>query len=64
MIETLNKHELIAAKGIIKLGLDKAAESLSFFMKDKIGISDFELVSAPSQSENNFTRKKVIKYTY
>jgi chemotaxis protein CheY-P-specific phosphatase CheC len=42
-MESLNKNELQVATKIVRQGLLKAAESLSFFMKEKVGISALEL---------------------
>ncbi|MDQ3110321.1 MAG: hypothetical protein M3R17_10540 [Bacteroidota bacterium] len=41
-MEDLNENELAAAREIITTGLKKAAESLSFFMKEKITIDNLD----------------------
>jgi chemotaxis protein CheY-P-specific phosphatase CheC len=42
-MENLNKNELQVATTIVRQGLLRAADSLSFFMKEKVGISALEL---------------------
>jgi hypothetical protein len=41
-MENINPNELNAAKEIVNAGLLKAAESLSFFMKEKITLDDMD----------------------
>ena len=41
-IENLDVNELLVAKKIVRKGLLKAAESLSFFMKEQVGINELD----------------------
>lgn len=41
-MEKLNEKELLVAKKIVKKGLLRAAESLSFFMKESVGIEELD----------------------
>jgi chemotaxis protein CheY-P-specific phosphatase CheC len=41
-MENLDVNELLVAKKIVKRGLLKAAESLSFFMKEEVGINELD----------------------
>ncbi len=57
-MENLNVNELLIAKKIVRKGLLKAAESLSFFMKEEVGINelDFQIndkIECPNKTGNN-----------
>ena len=51
-MEKLNEKEINAARSIINIGLDKAAESLSFFMKEEITMNDLDLCLNKLENEN------------
>jgi chemotaxis protein CheY-P-specific phosphatase CheC len=57
-MENLEISELLVAKKIVKKGLLKAAESLSFFMKETVGINELEFevnnhITGSSKTGNN-----------
>lgn len=56
-METLTKKELDVARSIINIGLDKAAESLSFFMKERIQLEGLDLSINKINTQLNFTSK-------
>lgn len=57
-MENINSNELQAAKEIVNTGLLKAAESLSFFMKEKISLDDMDVNFNKSSNPADFTSKK------
>lgn len=57
-MENINPNELNAAKEIVNAGLLKAAESLSFFMKEKITLDDMDFSFNKSSNPADFTSKK------
>ena len=57
-MEILNNTELNAAKLIINQGFSKAAESLSFFMKEKIRFNELSFSVNKVEKEINFTAKQ------
>lgn len=57
-MENINPKELNAAKEIVSAGLLKAAESLSFFMKEKITLDDMDFSFNKSSNPADFTSKK------
>jgi len=56
-MENLNTTELFAAKSIINLGLSKAAESLSFFMKEQIRFNELSFSINKINQQVDFTSK-------
>ncbi|MCE3226862.1 MAG: hypothetical protein K0S32_1413 [Bacteroidetes bacterium] len=56
-MEKLNAKELNAAKSIINIGLNKAATSLSFFMKEEIKINGLDLRFNRFENQSDFTGK-------
>jgi chemotaxis protein CheY-P-specific phosphatase CheC len=56
-MENLNNAELFAAKSIINKGLSRAAESLSFFMKEEIHFNELSFSVNKVQKESTFTSK-------
>jgi chemotaxis protein CheY-P-specific phosphatase CheC len=56
-METLNKKESEVAMSIINIGLDKAAESLSFFMKEEIQLESLDLSVNKVNTKFDFTNK-------
>lgn len=56
-MENLNNIELFAAKSIINQGLSKAAESLSFFMKEEIRFKELSFSINKLNSNIDFTSK-------
>ncbi|PBQ33754.1 hypothetical protein CNR22_18860 [Sphingobacteriaceae bacterium] len=56
-MENLNTTELFAAKSIINQGLSKAAESLSFFMKEQISFKELSFSINKLNPDTNFTQK-------
>lgn len=57
-MDNIMDTELIAARSIVNKGLEKAAESLSFFMKEKIQLDDMDYSFNTSSDPANFTTKK------
>jgi chemotaxis protein CheY-P-specific phosphatase CheC len=57
-MENINPNELNAAKEIVNAGLLKAAESLSFFMKEKITLDDMDFSFNKASNPADFTSKK------
>lgn len=57
-MEKLNHTELNAAQLIISQGFSKAAESLSFFMKEKICFSELSFSANKIEEQNAFTSKQ------
>jgi chemotaxis protein CheY-P-specific phosphatase CheC len=53
----INSNELNTAREIVNTGLLKAAESLSFFMKEKISLDDMDLNFNKSSIPADFTSK-------
>lgn len=53
----INNTELQVAKGIVNTGLQKAAESLSFFMKEKITLDEMDYNFSKSPNPEEFTSK-------
>jgi chemotaxis protein CheY-P-specific phosphatase CheC len=56
-MEHLNNTELYAAKSIINQGLSKAAQSLSFFMKEEIRFKELSFSINKIKKEIDFTSK-------
>jgi len=56
-MENLNTKELFAAKSIINQGLSKAAESLSFFMKEEIHFNELSFSINKIDKGIDFTSK-------
>lgn len=56
-MENLNNTELFAAKTIINQGLSKAAESLSFFMKEEISFKELSFSINKLNNSIDFTSK-------
>ncbi|MES2678665.1 MAG: hypothetical protein V4635_02215 [Bacteroidota bacterium] len=57
-MENLDQNELLTAKKIVKKGLLKAAESLSFFMKEKVDINELDFhisdhIACPDKTGDN-----------
>jgi len=57
-MEMVNTIELNTAKEIVNKGLLKAAESLSFFMKEKISLAEMDYSIKKSFPSDSFTSKK------
>jgi chemotaxis protein CheY-P-specific phosphatase CheC len=57
-MENINPNELNLAKEIVNVGLLKAAESLSFFMKEKITLNDMDVNFKKSSNPADFTSKR------
>ena len=56
-MESVNHKELNTAKEIVNVGLLKAAESLSFFMKETILLDDMDISFNKSSDPADFTSK-------
>jgi chemotaxis protein CheY-P-specific phosphatase CheC len=57
-MENINSKELNAAREIVNAGLLKAAESLSFFMKETISLDNMDFTFNKSPDPANFSDKK------
>ncbi|MES2678667.1 MAG: hypothetical protein V4635_02225 [Bacteroidota bacterium] len=57
MMKNLNSTELFAARSIVNQGLSKAAESLSFFMKEKITFNELSFSMKKIDKDADFTSK-------
>jgi chemotaxis protein CheY-P-specific phosphatase CheC len=57
-MENLNNNELLAARSIINIGLCKAAESLSFFMKEEISFNSLCFSVKRIEDGLDFTTKR------